>query len=325
VNLVVIDITAYGEDGLELVYRMKNSESTAVIPVLLITHSDETEIRKAALKAGADDFLITPLDEAEVQARIAALLKVNAYNRQTMEYDRSVESAVSRRTRELTRAFEKIKIASLDTVYRLSRAAEYKDEDTGAHVERMSHYSSAIARAMNLDEEFIENILWAAPMHDIGKIGIPDNVLLKPGKLDDEEWVIMRQHTIIGGEILKDADTDFIRLAQDIALSHHEKWNGTGYPQGLNGKDIPLAGRIVAVADVFDALTSTRPYKEPFPLEKALAIIREDTGTHFDPEVAEAFLSIESEITKELNFWKFMSAEPEPSDAEADLSDLFND
>jgi len=224
-------------------------------------------------------------------------------------YQEEMEAEVARRTQELTRAFEKIKIASLDTVYRLSRAAEYKDEDTGAHVQRMSHYSSAIARGMGLDEEFIENVLWAAPMHDVGKIGIPDRVLLKPGKLDDDEWVIMRQHTTIGAEILKDADADFIKLAADIALTHHEKWNGSGYPHGIKGPDIPLAGRIVALADVFDALTTERPYKEPFPLEKAFAIIKEGQGVHFDPEVTDTFFSIEDEIIAELNWWKFMSSD----------------
>jgi putative two-component system response regulator len=162
-------------------------------------------------------------------------------------------------------------------------------------------------------------------MHDVGKIGIPDNVLRKPGKLDAEEWEIMKQHTTIGSEILKDSTTDFIKLAGEIALSHHEKWNGSGYPRGLSGTDIPLAGRIVAMADVFDALTSARPYKEPFPLDKAMAIIREDTGTHFDPDVTEAFFTVEDEIIKEFNFWKFMSSETGPDDLETDLSDLFGD
>ena len=154
---------------------------------------------------------------------------------------------------------------------------------------RTDYQSNGVSRRIASPEEII------AAMYDLGK-------------LDDEEWVIMRQHTTIGGEILKDASADFIKLAQDIALSHHEKWNGTGYPQGLKGTDIPLAGRIVALADVFDALTSERPYKEPFPLEKALAIIKEDSGSHFDPEAAEAFLAIEDEITKELNFWMYQPA-----------------
>ncbi len=324
-NVILMDVMITGLDGITLTRRLKEDDVTAAVPVVMITSGTDVENRLKALDAGVDDFLTSPVEEIEIRARLNSLLKVNAYNRQLLGYGKDIENEVARRTNELTRAFERIKIASLDTVYRLSRAAEYKDEDTGAHVERMSHYSSAIARAMGHDEEFVENILWAAPMHDIGKIGIPDNVLQKPGKLDAEEWDIMKQHTIIGGEILKDADTDFIRLAQEIALSHHEKWNGSGYPYGLKGNDIPLTGRIVALADVFDALTSERPYKQPFSLEKALAIIKEDSGSHFDPDVSEAFFSIENEIAKELNFWKFMSAEPDSPDSEIDLSNLFDD
>jgi putative two-component system response regulator len=324
-NVVLLDIMMSGLDVFEVIGHLKEDTVAATTPIVMITSAGDVENRLKALEAGVDEFLTSPVDQVEMQVRLNSLLKVNAYNRQLLVYQNDIEAEVARRTQELTRAFEKIKIASLDTVYRLSRAAEYKDEDTGAHVERMSHYSSAIARAMGLDDEFVENILWAAPMHDIGKIGIPDNVLQKPGKLTDKEWEIMRQHTTIGSEILKDADTDFIILAQDIALSHHEKWNGSGYPQGLKGTDIPLAGRIVSLADVFDALTSERPYKKPFPLEKALDIIKEDSGSHFDPDVAEAFLSVEDEIAKELNFWKFMSLEPDSSDSDTDLSNLFGD
>ncbi len=324
-DVIFLDMISTETDGLDLLDQLKKEEGTAQIPVAVITLKDSARLREKAFEKGADDFLINPEDETEIRARATSLLKVKAYNSYELDINKNIESEVTKRTEQLTLAFEKVKIASLDTVYRLSRAAEYKDEDTGAHVERMSHYSSAIARAMKLNDEYIENILWAAPMHDIGKIGIPDSVLLKPGKLDDEEWVIMRQHTTIGGEILKDSDADFIKLAQDIAVSHHEKWKGGGYPNGLKGEDIPLAGRIVALADVFDALTSERPYKKAFPLEKAMAIIREDTGTHFDPDVAAAFLSIEEEIVKELNFWKFMSSDSDSGDLEADLSDLFGD
>lgn len=167
-------------------------------------------------------------------------------------------------------------------------------------------YIGNYVRKMALGEGFIEQILWASPMHDIGKIGIPDRVLQKPGKLDDAEWVIMRQHTVIGAQILKGASADFIKLAESISLNHHEKWDGSGYPHGIKGPDIPLAARIVAVADVFDALTSERPYKKPFPLEKAMAIIKESRGTHFDPEVADAFCSIEDEISAELNWFTFL-------------------
>ena len=197
---------------------------------------------------------------------------------------------------ERKQAEEKVKAASLDTIYRLSRAAEYRDEETGAHIQRMSRYSAAVAGQMGLDDHMVENILYAAPMHDIGKIGIPDRILLRPGKLDPDEWDIMKQHTTIGAKILAGSDAEFIRLGGVIALTHHERWDGKGYPKGLKGSEIPLVGRITAIADVLDARISKRPYNEAFPVEKSLAIIRENRGSHFDPEVADAFFAISDEI-----------------------------
>ncbi len=310
-------------DRIELIRRLKADKNAGMIPVVFMSDPADTASRASALDAGADDLLSKPVDQLELRARLNSLLKVMAYNEVTLNHQKELDTEISRRTESFKKTLEKLKAASLDTVYRLSRAAEYKDEDTGAHVQRMSHYSTAIARAMKLDDEFVENILWAAPMHDIGKIGIPDRVLQKPAKLDDDEWVIMRSHTTIGFEILKDSDVDFIKLAADVAISHHEKWNGTGYPRGIKGAETPIAGRIVALADVFDALTSERPYKKPWPLEKALSIIAEGKGTHFDPDAADAFLSIQDEITRELNFWKFMHAEPTAEAPELDLSGLF--
>ena len=320
-NVILLDTLMPKMDGFEVARRLKGDEATKSISIIMMTALDEVEDRVKALEAGADDFLSKPVDATELRPRVNSQLKVKAYNDLIRNYPREIETEVARRTESIRQSFEKMKIASLDTVYRLARAAEYKDEDTGSHVERMSHYSSAIARKLGLDNDFVERILWAAPMHDIGKIGIPDRVLQKPGKLDDEEWVIMRSHTTIGAEILKDASADFIKLAADIAISHHEKWNGSGYPRGIKGADIPLAGRIVALADVFDALTSERPYKTAFPLEKALAIIKESRGSHFDSEVVNAFLAIKDEITAELNWWKFMSSDSTAE--EPKLSNLF--
>ena len=191
---------------------------------------------------------------------------------------------------------KKLKEASLDTIHRLARAAEYKDKDTGAHIIRMSNYSATVARKMGLNDRTVEAILYAAPMHDVGKIGTPDQILLKPGKLDPDEWEIMKQHTSNGGRILEGSSAGFIKLAEVIALTHHEKWDGSGYPDGLKGSKIPLIGRVVAIGDVFDALTSKRPYKEAFPLDIAYGIIRESRGSHFDPDVVDAFFSIEDEI-----------------------------
>ena len=191
---------------------------------------------------------------------------------------------------------EATKSATLDTILRLSNAAEYRDEDTGAHIRRMAHFSAAIARRMGLDEETVELVLYASPMHDIGKIGIPDRILLKPGRLTEEEMAIMRRHTDLGAEILANSDSPLMQTAERIALTHHEKWDGTGYPRGLAGADIPLAGRIVAVADVYDALTSRRPYKEPFSPETTLEMMRKDRDSHFCPDVLDAFLDIQPEI-----------------------------
>ena len=303
----------------EILREVKRNEANKNIPVVLMTGHDEADKRQKALVAGVDDFLNKPPDQAELTARVNSLLKVKEYNVRMNSFHETLDSEVQQRTMELTKALERIKATSLDTVYRLSRAAEYKDEDTGAHVQRMSHYSSAIARGMGMDVNFVENILWAAPMHDIGKIGIPDRILQKPGKLNPDEWEIMKQHSVIGAEILKDANSDFMIMGTDIALSHHEKWDGSGYPKGKSKADIPLAGRIVALADVFDALTSKRPYKEAFPLEKAMDIIKEGHGVHFDPDVVDAFFTIQDEIVSEHNWWIFMS-----SDSLTDDTPLFD-
>jgi HD-GYP domain-containing protein (c-di-GMP phosphodiesterase class II) len=189
-----------------------------------------------------------------------------------------------------------IKRVHLDTIYRLSVAAEYKDKDTAAHIRRMSHYSAALARKLGWDDDRVELLLYAAPMHDVGKIGIPDSVLLKPGKLNAEEWKIMQEHTTIGARIMADSESPLLRFSETVAITHHEKWNGSGYPNGTKGEDIPQVGRIVAVADAFDALSSKRVYKGALALEESLKIIQSDAGTHFDPECAAAFSEIREEI-----------------------------
>ena len=224
------------------------------------------------------------------------MVKVKDYNDSLRNYQKQLEAEVDRKTIQLQKTLEALQFASLDSIHRLSRAAEYKDEDTGAHIERMSRYSEAVARKMGLCRKTVERILYAAPMHDVGKIGVPDKILLKPGPLDPDEWEIMKKHTTIGARILSGSRTGFIKLAEVIALTHHERWDGTGYPQGLKGTRIPLAGRITAIADVFDAMTTRRPYKEPFSVEKSFDIIRESKGTHFDPDVVDAFLAIKEEI-----------------------------
>jgi putative two-component system response regulator len=295
-DLVLLDVTMPGMDGFEVARRLKADPQTSVIPIVMVTALKDVADRVKALEAGADDFLNKPVDKTELRARVKSLLKVKAYNDHMLNYQQKLEEEVARQTQQLRKAFERVKAGSLETIYRLSVAAEYKDEDTGAHLKRMSNYSAAIARKMGLNDRTVEAILHAAPMHDIGKIGILDKILLKPGKLDAAEWDIMRQHAVIGGKILAGSGSGVIRLGEVIALTHHEKWDGTGYPHRLSGTRIPLVGRIVAVADVFDALTSRRPYKEPFPLDRAYAILREGRGAHFDPAVVDAFFEADQEI-----------------------------
>jgi len=295
-DLILLDIMMPKLDGFEVCRRLKEDEDTKIVPIVMVTALKGVQDRVKALEAGADDFLSKPVDKTELRARVQSLLKVKAYNDHMRNYHKELEAEVAKRTEQLRRAFEKIKAASLDSIYRLSQAAEYKDEETGAHIQRVSYYSAAVARRMGLNERTVEAILYAAPMHDVGKIGVPDNILLKPGKLDPDEWEIMKEHTTIGGRILQRSDSGFIKLAEVIALTHHERWDGSGYPRGLKGSQIPLAGRITAIADVFDALTSKRPYREPFELDRAHEIIEEGQGGHFDPEVAGAFFTVEDEI-----------------------------
>ncbi len=296
IDLILLDIMLPGMDGFEVTRRVRQDVGWRLLPIILVTALRETGDRIKGVEAGCDDFISKPVDKNELLARVRSLLKVKAYNDLLSNYQKELEIEVARRTEELQHAFEKIKAASLETIYRLSVAAEYKDEDTGAHIKRMSLYCAAIARRMGLDEHTVETILYAAPMHDLGKIGIPDRILLKPGKLDAEEWEIMKQHTVIGVDILKGSDAECIRQGEIIARTHHEKWDGSGYPDGLKGTEIPIFGRIAAIADVFDALTSKRPYKEAFSVEQSLAMISAERGSHFDPEVVDAFLDILDEI-----------------------------
>jgi len=295
-DLVILDIMMPKMDGFAVARRLKREDETKIIPIVMVTALKEVEDRVKAWELGVDGFLTKPAEKTELTTMINSLLKVKAYNDHMHDYQRELEAELARRTEELQRAFEKTKMSSLETIYRLSRAAEYRDEDTSAHIQRVSHYAVAVARKMGLDDESTKSILYASPMHDVGKIGIPDQILRKPGKLDLDEWEIMKKHTIIGAQMLSGSDADFIKLAEAIALTHHEKWDGSGYPEGLKGTDIPPAGRITAIADVFDSLTSKRPYKEPFSVEKSLDIIKEGRGSHFDPGVVDAFLTIEDEI-----------------------------
>jgi putative two-component system response regulator len=296
IDLILLDIMMPGIDGFEVTFRVRKDKAHKMIPIILVTSLREREDRVKGIEAGCDDFISKPVDKIELLARVRSLLKVKAYNDLMGNYRKELESEIIRRTADLKHAFENIKSASLETIYRLSVASEYKDHDTGAHIKRVSLYAAAVARQMGLDENTIENTLYAAPMHDLGKIGIPDLILNKPAKLDPLEWEIMKQHTIIGAKILKGSEAEYIKLGETIALHHHEKWDGSGYPNGLKGTDIPITGRITAIADVFDALISKRPYRDALSLKKSLVIIREGRGSHFDPDVVDAFFVIQDDI-----------------------------
>ena len=296
IDLILLDVMMPGKNGFTVTKHLKSNEETRVIPVILVTALTEKAERVKGIKAGCDDFISKPVDSSELLARVRSLLKVKAYNDHLRNYEQELETEVAKRTRELNAALVMLEETALETIHRLAAAAECRDQYTGSHILRMSRYAEAIARKMGLDSGFVKALLYAASMHDIGKIGIPDKILMKPGKLDTKEWAIMQQHSVIGAKILNGSKQDYMKLAEEIALTHHEKWDGTGYPQGLRGEHIPISGRIVAVADVFDALISERPYKPSLSTRESFTIIKNERGTHFDPDIIDAFIGIKQEI-----------------------------
>jgi len=296
IDLILLDVMMPGMDGFEVTRRVRENPSFQLLPIILVTALREIEDHVKGIEAGCDDFISKPVDKPELIARVRALLKVKAYHDLVQDYQNKMELEIKIRTQELQQSLTRTKAASLEIIQRLSIASEYKDEETGNHISRMSRYAAAVARRMGLDETMTEMVLSTAPMHDLGKIGIPDRILLKPAKLSPLEWEIMKRHTLIGAEILKGSEIELIRTGEMIARTHHEKWDGSGYPAGLRGEEIPLYGRITAIADVFDAMTSVRPYKEAFSVEKALDLIRDERGSHFDPAVVDAFFEILDEI-----------------------------
>ncbi len=313
IDLVILDVMMPGMDGFEVAQRIRKDSTSHDVPIIMVTSLSGKDDRLRAVEAGANDFITKPVGKMELKVRTASLLKIKEAQDAIKEHKDKLEETVAKRTMDLRQALENMaeaerrtREAHLDTIRRLSIAAEYKDEDTAAHIHRMGRYSALIARSLGLSPGEVEVILHASPMHDVGKIGIPDMILLKPGKLEEEELKTMQEHTVIGSRILSGSSSKVVQAGEVIALSHHEKWNGSGYPKGLTGEKIPLWGRICAVADVFDALTSNRSYKKAFSNEKALEIMREGRGTHFDPRVLDVFferldqvLSIQTEYREE--------------------------
>jgi putative two-component system response regulator len=253
------------------------------VPILVVSGDLSDESRLAVLSEGAADFINKPYSAGEVMLRVRNHLQTRLLHTAVREQNRTLEARVRERTEALERTAGEV-------LERLARAAELRDDDTGLHTRRVAELAGDLARAMGLPEEQVQALRLAATLHDIGKIGIPDAVLLKPGRLTPEEWEVMKSHTVIGARILAEGSSEVIRLAEHIARSHHERWDGGGYPMGLAGTDIPLPARIVALADVYDALTSDRPYRAAWSVPRVLEEIRSLRGTHFDPAVVDAFM-----------------------------------
>jgi len=284
-DLILLDYCMPGMNGSQVIEALNKEIKDDYLPVLMLTALMDEETRVEALTAGAKDFLTKPFRNWEVLLRIHNMLETQIfYKRQRIR-----ANEMERRVRQRTRDLHDTRLA---IIHRLGRAGEYRDNETGMHVIRMSKSSQRLALAAGLPESRAEMILQASPMHDVGKIGIPDAILLKPGRLDPDEFEIMKTHAKIGADIIGDFDSDLMKIAREIALTHHEKWDGSGYPNNLEGEGIPIEGRICAICDVFDALTSQRPYKDAWPIEKAVDLINENSGSYFDPELVHLFNKI---------------------------------
>ena len=281
-DLILLDIMMPEMDGYEVIEALKIDPNTTHIPVIFVTALSDELDEQTGLNMGAADYIIKPVSPALVRARVSAQLAL--YNQR-----RELERIVTERTKE-------IKDSRLEVIKRLGQAAEFKDNETGLHASRMSLYAKILAEAMIDDEEWVETLFHAAPMHDIGKIGVPDSLLLKREPLSEDEWTTMKKHALHGARIIGDEGSDLMRMASTIAEHHHERWDGSGYPHGKSGNEIPLAARIVAVADVFDVLTTERPYKEAWEIEDAIMMIEESAGSHFDPEVVKCFTERQADI-----------------------------
>jgi two-component system response regulator RpfG len=281
-DLIITDYRMPGMDGIEFTRRIRAERRLADVPVIIVTVVEDRQIRYQALENGATDFLTRPIDPQECRARCINLLALRRSQKMVSDRAQWLEEQVMQATRE-------VRIREHETLMKLAKAGEYRDEDTGNHIIRMAKYARLIAEELKLTAMECDEIEAAAPMHDIGKIGIPDQILLKPGRHDPDEQVIMRRHPLIGHGILSGSPSRYLQMGAIIALGHHEKFDGSGYPQGLAGEDIPLPARIVAVADVFDALTSNRPYKRAWSFQDALNYIQTESGKHFDPACVRAF------------------------------------
>jgi putative two-component system response regulator len=303
-DVIVSDVRMPDKDGFEFLKILQGSEKTRNIPVIILTGCGEGGYKRRALELGAVDLLNKPVEKEDLLARLNSMLRLKSYQDSLENHNKVLEQKVKERTAEL-------EYSRMDIIWRLGKLAEFRDENTGNHILRVGLYCTTIAEKLGMDKNFVEMLFLTSPLHDIGKVGIPDNILLKPGKLNSEEFEIMKQHCVIGANIFYQ-DSKAMRLfltwqgnqidkenkwdknplhkmASSIALTHHERWDGAGYPKGLAGKDIPLESRIVAISDVYDALSSARPYKPAYSESKVMSIIKEGVGKHFDPDIYKVF------------------------------------
>lgn len=289
-DLVLSDVMMPTMNGFEFVEKIRENPDLQRLPVVMVTTLSEKNDRLKAVEAGANDFITKPVDRLELSVRVASMLKMKRQQDEIDAFETDLNILVEERTLKILDYVKQLKKAHQDTIVHLSAAAEYKDEETGTHIIRMSKYSALLAERLGMCGDDVDLILKGSPMHDVGKIGIPDSILMKPGKLTLEEWEVMKTHTTIGANILGMSSSNYMNTAAIIAISHHEKWDGSGYPSGLVGENIPVEGRICAVTDVFDALTNERPYKKAFSVEKSIEIMKEGRKTHFDPHILDVFL-----------------------------------
>ncbi len=296
IAVALVDLHMPGRDGRWLLEQLMSWAPDTV--VIMLTGDVDLKVALECLERGAVRYLTKPFDPSELAHAVGQALENRRMRLENRAHREELEDLVRERTARLVEASRAIETSQQEAIYRLSAAAEYRDEEMGLHIVRMARYAAVIAEEMKLDEQFIRRLLLAAPMHDVGKIGISDAILLKPGKLTSEEFETMKAHTLIGARILGDSTSPLMQMAERIALTHHERFDGSGYPHGIRGLEIPLEGRITALADVFDALTTKRVYKPAFAVDVALATVEFDAGAHFDPDVVAAFRNGLEEILR---------------------------